>query len=136
MEFASQHDWVMQVDLSGAPPTLSPDLEAISFRVVQEALTNVAKHALATHVAVTITQADQGLQVIVRDNGQGFVFSDDLGIASGHVGLRQMRERLNAIQGRLTIHSEVGVGTEVRAWMPFSSHTQGDVHDQAAVAAR
>jgi signal transduction histidine kinase len=117
-EFASQHHWQVQIDLAGAPGTLSPEDEAICFRLIQESLTNVAKHADATEVSVRITQADGGLAVMVRDNGGGF----DPGAAverSGHVGLRQMQERMEAIRGQVIVLSKPGAGTEVRAWLPL-----------------
>ncbi len=119
VEFANQHDWETRIDLHGAPPELSPELEAVCFRVVQEALTNSAKHAGATHVDVTICQADGGLQVIVRDNGRGFDPGPAVEGDARHVGLRQMRERLAAYGGHLTILSRPGAGTELRAWVPL-----------------
>jgi signal transduction histidine kinase len=121
VEFAGQHGWNVQVDLGGVPAALSPELEAVCFRIVQEALTNVAKHAQATDVAVLIDQADGGLRVIVKDNGQGF----DPGQLSGqdgvHLGLRQMRERLLALRGQLTSLSRRGAGAELRAWIPLDN---------------
>ncbi|MEN9934850.1 MAG: hypothetical protein RLZZ387_1429 [Chloroflexota bacterium] len=118
VEFAGQHGWDTNVDLRGAPPSLSPELEAICFRIVQEALTNVAKHAGASTVEVTIGEADQGLRLVVRDNGRGF---DPGAVADApdHVGLRQMRERLAAYRGQLTILSRPEAGTELRAWVPL-----------------
>lgn len=117
-EFANQHGWAVQIDLGGVPAILSPEDEAICFRIIQESLTNVAKHAEATEVSVRIAETDGGLAVNVRDNGIGF----DPGTASertGHVGLRQMQERMEAIRGRITILSKPGAGTEVRGWLPL-----------------
>lgn len=125
VEFASQHGWDVQVDLSGTPPALSPVLEATCFRIIQEALTNVARHASATRVTVAIDQADQGLRVIVRDNGCGFEPGQLPERAPDHVGLRQMRERLVAIQGHLTLLSRTGAGAEVRAWIPLDGAASG-----------
>lgn len=120
VEFAGQQSWDIHVDLSGTPSTISQDVEAVAFRVVQEALTNVAKHAAASRVEVVIGQADEGLQLVVRDNGRGFD-PGALPDAPGHVGLRQMRERLAALRGQLTILSQPGAGTELRAWIPLLS---------------
>lgn len=120
VEFAGQHSWDIHVDLSGTPSTISQDVEAVAFRVVQEALTNVAKHAAASRVEVVIGQADEGLQLVVRDDGRGFD-PGTLPDAPGHVGLRQMRERLAALRGQLTILSRPGIGTELRAWIPLLS---------------
>jgi len=120
MEFAEQHGWQMEVDLGGVPPTLTPDVEALCFRIVQEALTNVAKHAQATHVAVVVDQVDGGLRISVRDDGIGFEPGEMPEGKSGHVGLRQMHERLAALRGQLTLLSRRGAGTEVRAWIPLA----------------
>lgn len=120
VEFAGQHNWDIHVDLSGTPSAISPEVEAVAFRVVQEALTNVAKHAAASRVEVIIGQADEGLQLMVRDDGRGFD-PGALPEAPGHVGLRQMRERLAALRGQLTILSRPGAGTELRAWIPLLS---------------
>jgi signal transduction histidine kinase len=119
VEFAGQHGWEAHVDLRAAPPALPPELEAICFRITQEALTNVAKHAIATRVEVIIGEADQGLRIVVRDDGRGFE-PGTLPDAPDHVGLRQMRERLMAFRGQLTILSRPGAGTELRAWVPLA----------------
>lgn len=123
VEFAGQHNWDIHVDLTGTPSAISPEVEAVAFRVVQEALTNVAKHAAASQVEVIIGQADEGLQLIVRDDGRGFD-PGALPEAPGHVGLRQMRERLAALRGQLTILSRPGAGTELRAWIPLLSSVE------------
>jgi signal transduction histidine kinase len=118
-EFANQHGWRAQIDVAGAPGTLSPEYEAICFRIIQEALTNVAKHARATEVTVKIEEADDGVWISVRDDGVGF---DPASIMerSAQVGLRQMQERLHTIRGQATIVSQPGSGTEVRGWLPLS----------------
>lgn len=108
----------MQIDLSGLPSPLAPELEATCFRIVQEALTNVAKHAAATQVIVQIDQIDHGLRIRVSDNGRGFE-PTDVASAPDRVGLRQMRERLAALRGQITILSRPGAGTELRVWLPL-----------------
>jgi signal transduction histidine kinase len=127
LEFAGQHGWQAEVDLSRAPSTLTRELEATIFRIVQEALTNAAKHAQATQIGVSLSGTDGGLRVVVTDNGRGFdpgerrTAQGDPPDADGyeHVGLRQMRERLAALRGQLTILSRPGAGAEVRAWLPL-----------------
>lgn len=119
-DFGSQQGWTVQVDLSGISPLLSPPLEAISFRIVQEALTNAAKHAQATEVSIRGVSRDGGVQFVISDNGRGF---DPNRIEAGQsgreqLGLRQMRERLAALNGRLTILAQPGAGTELRVWLP------------------
>jgi len=118
-EFAAQQGWTVEIDFGHAPQSLPPALEAICFRVVQEALTNTAKHARANRVAVRIDQVDQGLRISVRDNGRGFDPGRLHEGALDRVGLRQMRERLAGLRGQLTLLSRPGEGTEVRAWVPL-----------------
>lgn len=121
LEFANQHGWETHVDIAGAPPALTPELEATCFRLIQEALTNVAKHARATRVDIAIGQADGGLIVRVADDGAGFEPGDEQEEHSGRVGLRQMHERVAALRGRLTVLSRPGAGTEMRAWIPLAN---------------
>ena len=115
IEFGNQHGWETEVDLGGlSVALLSPQLEATLFRLVQEALTNAAKHANATTVTVQSTHIDGGLQLTIRDNGRGF----DPGASEGsQLGLRQMRERLTTLHGRLTLLSQRGA--ELRVWLPI-----------------
>ncbi len=120
LEFANQHGWETHVDITGAPAALTPELEATCFRLIQEALTNAAKHARATRVDVAIGQADGGLVVRIADDGGGFEPGAEPQAGSGRVGLRQMHERVAALSGRLTVLSRPGAGTEVRAWIPLA----------------
>lgn len=118
-DFADQQVWELNLELSGLPPDLPHALELAAFRFVQEALNNAAKHAGARHVAVTLRTLDGGLQIVVKDDGVGF---DPGAIAESpgySLGLRQMRERAAALDGRVTILSRPGEGTEVRVWLPL-----------------
>jgi signal transduction histidine kinase len=118
VEFGTQQGWATEVDLGALSAFLTPQLEATLFRLVQEALTNVAKHAQATAVTVTSAGVDDGLQMVIRDNGLGFAPGTAEGDGS-QLGLRQMRERLTALHGRLTILSQPGAGAELRVWLPL-----------------
>lgn len=118
-DFADQHGWRLTLELSDLPPDLPHLLELAAFRVVQEALNNVVKHARAQHVYVALRLTDSGLQIVVRDDGVGFnpgALSDK---SDGHLGLRQMRERAAALDGHLTLISRPGQGTELRVWLPI-----------------
>jgi signal transduction histidine kinase len=118
-DFADQHGWDLALELSKLPHALPHALELAAFRVVQEALNNIAKHANASHVAVMLGLVDGGLQIIVRDDGIGFnpgTLSDQGG---AHLGLRQMRERAVALDGHLTLISHPNEGTELRVWLPI-----------------
>jgi signal transduction histidine kinase len=118
-EFADQQVWELDLELSDLPPDLPHALELGAFRFVQEALNNAAKHASARHVAVALRTVDEGLQIVVRDDGLGFDPGANAETPSRSLGLRQMRERAAALDGRVTILSRPGQGTEVRVWLPL-----------------
>jgi two-component system sensor histidine kinase DegS len=87
--------------------------------VVQEALTNVVKHAAARTVHLRLAYQARGLRLSVSDDGRGF--SADPGFQSygGHWGLLGMRERVAQIRGRLRVRSTSGEGTEVVLLVPY-----------------
>ncbi len=118
-EFAEQQDWDLELELSDLPPDLPYALELAAFRFVQEALNNAAKHANARHVVVALRVVDGGLQIVVRDDGVGFDPGAQGELPGTRLGLRQMRERAAALDGRLTILSRPGQGAEVRIWLPL-----------------
>lgn len=93
---------------------LDPDLETTAYRLVQEALSNVAKHAGATSVSVTVDRADPAVHVSVADDGRGF----DPGAATDGFGLVGMRERAALAGGELTLEPAPGGGSVVRAVLP------------------
>jgi signal transduction histidine kinase len=105
---------------------LAPTIETTVYRVTQEALTNVAKHAGATRVTVTVAEHDGTVDITIADDGRGF--SD--GESSGF-GLIGMRERVRLVGGRLEIESAAGHGTTVRAWLP-ATRADGAMQAQAA----
>lgn len=94
---------------------LAPEVESAIYRVVQEALANVAKHAQATHATITVVEGDGEVTVEVRDDGRGLGSSDTSG--SG-LGLAGMRERVTLLGGRLDVESGPARGTIVRATLP------------------
>jgi signal transduction histidine kinase len=94
---------------------LDPDVEATAYRVVQEALTNVAKHGRAERVWITLTEANGWLDLEVRDDGVGFDPSDQRGHGFGLTG---MRERIGLAGGRIEVESAPGTGTRLRAVLP------------------
>jgi signal transduction histidine kinase len=88
------------------------------YRILQEALTNVARHAAAKRVAVDITRDDSALGLLVEDNGVGF---DVKRIPEISLGLRGMRERAMLLGGSIQIESAQGKGTTVRARIPIGA---------------
>jgi PAS domain S-box-containing protein len=99
---------------------LDPDLEVLVFRVVQEALANVAKHARAASVQVRGWREGAALEVEIEDDGSGFDQSAarEDAISTGHIGLRCMAERIEAAGGELRIATAPGLGTRARITLP------------------
>jgi signal transduction histidine kinase len=97
---------------------LSSEVETTLYRVVQEALSNVVKHAGAAHVSVIVARRDSGVVAIVEDDGVGFTIED---VREDALGLLGMRERLALVGGTLEIESAHGVGTTVAAQVPVAS---------------
>jgi signal transduction histidine kinase len=98
----------------GSRARLAPDTESTIYRVVQEALTNVAKHAGAERVQVAVERSNEHLRVTVRDDGCGF----DPARCAGGLGLVGMRERVELAGGQLEIESQPAGPTIVRALVP------------------
>lgn len=102
----------------GLADRLDPTRELVLYRVLQEALSNVAKHASATRVDVTIEQDDHAVVATVVDNGCGFVPRQGVAPTGQGLGLLGMRERLALVGGRLELETPPGGGTTVRATVP------------------
>jgi PAS domain S-box-containing protein len=99
---------------------VAPNQAIAVFRVFQELLTNIARHAGASRVEVRLAQEDGNLQLVVRDDGRGFEPAAATG--SGGLGLVRMRERLKALGGELDIASAAGRGTAVEVRLPLASN--------------
>ncbi len=108
------------VDELGAPSPLPPHLETGLFRVVQEAINNIARHAGATNATIRLLWEPDAVTIEVCDNGQGFepgsVLSDPEKARS--VGLIGMRERIEMVQGTLRIESQPGAGACILVRVP------------------
>ncbi|MFJ1258585.1 histidine kinase [Cupriavidus sp. CuC1] len=96
----------------GPEPSLADPRATAMFRIAQESLTNITRHANASRVDVTLANTEAGIELIVRDNGQGF---DIVAARAGHsYGLQGMAERARLIGAQLHIESEPGCGSVVR----------------------
>lgn len=95
---------------------LPPDVEISVYRIVQEALSNVARHAQATEAVVRLERSDGALRIRVEDNGCGLAARSEA--ASGGMGIQGMRERAELLSGTLRVESRSGGGTIVRVHLP------------------
>ncbi len=109
----------VRVEVHDPIPALSPAMEIVAYRIVMEAVANVARHAGASHCTVLITAADRALCLTVTDNGRGL---PEPGNEAGHphgLGLRSMAERAAELGGRCMTGAAEGGGTTVTATIPF-----------------
>jgi signal transduction histidine kinase len=116
-QFEHRYRIVCRFDASVDDLDISPAAKAAVFRIVQEALTNVARHASATDVRITAEEDEDGAVVEVRDNGRGISESEAAG--SRTCGLLGMRERAELVGGRITIGGTPGRGTVVQVRVPY-----------------
>jgi signal transduction histidine kinase len=121
---ASESGIGINLDARGLDGHLSPEIEMAAYRLVQEAVTNVLRHAAARTIAVSLARAPRSLAISVRDDGRGFGPEDGLdrverAAAEGHFGLLGMRERARALGGEFTITSTPGKGTTVDVQLPI-----------------
>jgi signal transduction histidine kinase len=117
--WSQQSEITADLDVVSRPVPASADTEAAVFRITQEALTNVAKHAGATKVRVTLTYLDDALLLDVADNGVGFSAGAPGSTTDGY-GLLGMRRRAEGVGGRLTIESVPGSGATVNLLVPVA----------------
>lgn len=106
-EIAARHQLDITLDLAPSLPPLGPDAELALFRVAQESLTNVVRHANATAVHLSLQRTDGKLRLTIRDNGHGFPSGTDLADyeRDGHLGLVGVRERIAALGGTASVES-------------------------------
>jgi signal transduction histidine kinase len=107
----------VDVDIARDDDPLAPEIESTLYRVVQEALTNVAKHAAARRAEVVMRRLSSGIELTVADDGLGF----DAAAGADGFGLIGMRERAMLAGGELEVRSEPGRGTTVRFVVPLAA---------------
>jgi signal transduction histidine kinase len=120
--WSTTSDVPVRVETVGDARSVLAEIDIALFRVAQEALANVAKHAKASEVAVTLSYLDDMVMLDVRDNGAGFAVAEVErgGVAADGTGygLRGIRQRLERVGGRLEIESAPGEGTVINASVP------------------
>ncbi|MBI5498568.1 MAG: sensor histidine kinase, partial [Deltaproteobacteria bacterium] len=108
--FKARHKLPCDLSLRGNPPRLSNEAQLTIFRILQESLTNISKHANARKVTVSVNFTVDGLTMTVADDGKGF---DIRNTPQHHYGLVNMRERARKVGGDVLVESERGQGTTV-----------------------
>ena len=112
---AEQSELVVDLEARLGEQRLPAEAETALYRIVQEALTNVVKHASARRVSITLVRKEGFAVVVVEDDGQGF---DPRTTRTGSLGFVGMRERVELVGGRLTVESAPGAGTTIAAEVP------------------
>jgi signal transduction histidine kinase len=118
---AERAGWELNFQADGVLTRPAPGVEISCFRLTQEALTNVARHAEAKKVEVHLEMSDRELDIVIRDDGRGFDSNRirEEGHAGSTVGLSGMEERVRLVGGRLTVTSAHDAGTEIHATFPI-----------------
>lgn len=125
-EFKNRDSINYEFILLGQERRLDTTLEVAVFRIIQEALNNIKKHAGASFVLVKLELARARINVSVKDNGCGFTPETVLPRPDGSgYGLRGIRERLQLLNGGIKIHSAPGKGTELSFWVPVNDSLGG-----------
>jgi two-component system sensor histidine kinase UhpB len=103
-----------------APSGLAHEQEVVCFRIVQEALANVARHAQARKVTIELNKDETGVRLVIRDDGVGFdvAKAEQSAPQKKTFGLLGMKERSNLLGGRIDIESAPGLGTVLRVHLP------------------
>ena len=109
-----------QVEIRGDEHAVSPSVKTALFRIVQEALTNVVKHAVAENVKIYLTFELEGASVKIIDDGQGFEPQTNFPGQRISWGLKNMEERASLLGGNFIIKSHPGAGTSVEAFIPYA----------------
>ncbi len=118
----------VKVSISGSEPAVEDTAKIATFRIIQEALNNVVRHAEAKNVGVSLGFEDNGMHVTVRDDGCGFDL-ERLNRAQSStrppLGLAGMRERASLLGGAVSIQSAPGAGTVIEAFVPYHNEVAG-----------
>jgi PAS domain S-box-containing protein len=117
-EFSEQYQLQARCNCSGVPENISPDVSLCFFRILQEALHNIAKHSQATKINIELNGTSDSLHLDITDDGVGFVPREPS--ASPGLGLISMRERLHLIGGTFIITTKPGSGTRIDAIVPMA----------------
>ncbi len=115
-ELAEQADFPVQFKMTASHRSLPPRIEIGLYRIAQEALTNIGRHAQATTAVLELTLAPKNVRLVIADNGRGF---DPAQVPPGRFGLVGLRERVKLLNGRLHLDSSPKIGTRLDVHIPL-----------------
>ncbi len=116
-DYRRQESIEVELSASGLADPVPTDTASCLYRVAQEALRNVARHAQASRVSVNLDGVDRGIRMVIADDGIGFEVSRRDQVESG-LGIVGMQERVRLVKGRFRLDSKPGAGTRVDIWVP------------------
>jgi signal transduction histidine kinase len=133
VEEMRREGWQVDYEAHFGNERLPDSVETTLFRVAQEALSNVRKHAQVTEVRIELRRGERSVSLLVRDQGRGFRLAEASARRVGpgeRVGLSSMRERVALLNGNLEIQSQPGAGTAVFAEIPLTAWHNGRPEEQ------
>jgi PAS domain S-box-containing protein len=116
-EFSTRERVEVQFTHEAVPPAIPAEVAACLYRVAQEAIHNVLKHARADYVRMRLSGDSRGIHLSIHDTGVGF--DSEAGLRRPGLGILSMKERVLLVHGEFSIHSQPGQGTEVRVFVPL-----------------
>jgi two-component system CheB/CheR fusion protein len=132
-EFKDNTAITVTLRVKDIPDKVPPELALAFFRITQEALNNIAKHAGATSAQVTLSGGNDRISLVIKDNGIGFAPGSKNALRGRGIGLNNMRERAESVGGGIRIHSARGTGTTLEMQAPLSG-LEGRNHEKKATA--
>jgi two-component system, NarL family, sensor histidine kinase LiaS len=117
-KWEAQHQIPVSLNVQGERP-LPLNVEQALYRISQEALNNITRHAQASQIEIMLEYTPDKVQVSIKDNGCGF--DTQVGQQPQSLGLRSMEERIAEIAGKLTLESQINVGTKIHITVPISA---------------
>jgi PAS domain S-box-containing protein len=125
-EFSSTHGIAVNLEVAASLGALGRNEQLNLYRIIQEALTNVARHAHASQVWIKLENAGAGLQVSIRDNGLGFPLAGSFNESTGHLGIAGMKQRAAMLGGTLAVGSQARRGVTIELRIPLGGKTAAE----------
>ncbi len=119
LDEATSVKWTAEVDIPEG--SVDPDSQISAYRIIQESVTNILRHADASHASIRLTENDGRIDIRIEDDGNGF--DTETAQQSDGLGMKSMQERARLLGGELTVQSEPGLGTRVHLVLPVRQNT-------------